>query len=389
MLALLACASFACSGGDGGTSRLPGGGGLGSGGLGTGGLGADNGGSGAVGAGGGAGGGFHFGGCAAVSQRADNRLRPADVVFVADPNFGTPEPFAQTQTAMNAFAQRVRDAGLDVRVTLFSSEQVKTNLIESGLCIAAPLGSGSCPDDSRVPEYFHYPHHPAPSGDPVPELIGNLDEWSVYLRPEASKAFVLIFGFDVLHGDGGDAYSAAEAPAAATERVAALRGMDARFANAVVHGIYAFADCPYPDDLWNTGGGLGEGRVYREMVQMTAGVSGDFCDFDFEPVFDAIADSVVTSAGVDCRWGIPKPPPGEVFARDLVNVRYTPGTGGDATDIFYVGDAGACGAAGGWYYDDAEAPTEVLACPATCDVIQVDGRAQVDVLFGCETQGPQ
>ena len=48
----------------------------------------------------------------------------------------------------------------------------------------------------------------------------------------------------------------------------------------------------------------------------------------------------------------------------------------------------ACPAAGnGWYYDNDAAPTKILLCPSTCSMVK-NTKGQVDVLFGCATQGP-
>jgi len=53
-----------------------------------------------------------------------------------------------------------------------------------------------------------------------------------------------------------------------------------------------------------------------------------------------------------------------------------------------VRDRAACGATGGWYYDDNRAPTRVTLCPATCDRTQQElaaGSARIEVQFGCQT----
>ena len=54
-----------------------------------------------------------------------------------------------------------------------------------------------------------------------------------------------------------------------------------------------------------------------------------------------------------------------------------------------VANAAACGPAGGWYYDNDAAPTQVLLCPASCDFAQSSvgpGKTgRIEVLFGCAT----
>ncbi|HEX4341608.1 MAG TPA: hypothetical protein VH062_37115 [Polyangiaceae bacterium] len=88
---------------------------------------------------------------------------------------------------------------------------------------------------------------------------------------------------------------------------------------------------------------------------------------------------------LQCQWGIPQAPAGQTFDEQQVNISVT--VGGTKSPIGNVADASACAAAsGGWYYDNAAAPTRILACPDTCTTIQSTADAQVDVLLGCATQ---
>jgi hypothetical protein len=38
-----------------------------------------------------------------------------------------------------------------------------------------------------------------------------------------------------------------------------------------------------------------------------------------------------------------------------------------------------------WFYDDNEAPTRILMCPAACDLVESDGTGQVVIILGCDT----
>jgi hypothetical protein len=73
-----------------------------------------------------------------------------------------------------------------------------------------------------------------------------------------------------------------------------------------------------------------------------------------------------------------------------INVNFTP-TGGSKTTIPQVPDAGSCTSAGGWYYDNPAAPTQIILCPATCTTIQADANPAIEILLGCSTQvaGPR
>jgi len=88
---------------------------------------------------------------------------------------------------------------------------------------------------------------------------------------------------------------------------------------------------------------------------------------------------------LQCEWGIPKPPSGETFHKELVNVSFT--GGGTTQKLGNVASKADCAAArGGWYYDNPSAPTRILACPETCNAVQSATGAKVEVLLGCMTE---
>ncbi len=89
---------------------------------------------------------------------------------------------------------------------------------------------------------------------------------------------------------------------------------------------------------------------------------------------------------LECEWEIPPPPTGEKFNRDMVNVQFSPtASTSDAVIIGRVDTAESCGTEGGWYYDNPDDPTRIIACPETCTAIQTAERAKIDILFGCQT----
>jgi hypothetical protein len=99
----------------------------------------------------------------------------------------------------------------------------------------------------------------------------------------------------------------------------------------------------------------------------------------FEAALKALQGSVV-----GCQYLIPAPAPPAVIDYNKVNVQYTPGNGPPQA-LTNVANAAACPPAGGWYYDDNAAPTEILLCPASCTTVSADPAAKVQVLLGCAT----
>ncbi|HEY6077193.1 MAG TPA: hypothetical protein VIW29_00225, partial [Polyangiaceae bacterium] len=45
-----------------------------------------------------------------------------------------------------------------------------------------------------------------------------------------------------------------------------------------------------------------------------------------------------------------------------------------------------CQADSAWRYDDVDAPTSIVLCPATCQTVQVTPTTELSVEFGCRTR---
>jgi hypothetical protein len=315
--------------------------------------------------------------CAAISQTAANRLQPADIIFAIDNSQSMTEEILFVREQMNAFSQQIVDSGIDVHIIMISSpftvDAVTMATVnggtsdgENGICIDAPLGSGMCPSDSNAPRFLHVPQEVG-SNDALNLFVDTYPDWRAQLRPNATKTFVVVTDDDATDGPNNSASSFTQAVA----------GLDATlFQDWTFSGIYCFSECPDAAAI---------GSVYVDLVAQTQGVSGDLCLQDFAPVFDALAESVIGASSVDCQWDIPPPPAGQSFDVGKVNVQYTATGAAAAQPILHVASSGECGAQGGWFYNDATSPTRVLVCPTTCQMIQADAGAKVDILFGCET----
>lgn len=95
----------------------------------------------------------------------------------------------------------------------------------------------------------------------------------------------------------------------------------------------------------------------------------------------------IQKSQVACSFQMPKgSDPNKKPDPKQINVDYTPGGGGASTTIAQVSDAGACTDAGGWYYDDPVNPQTITLCPSTCNAVQADDGAKIEILLGCTTQ---
>ncbi len=67
-------------------------------------------------------------------------------------------------------------------------------------------------------------------------------------------------------------------------------------------------------------------------------------------------------------------------------------SGGGATTYPRAIDPSRCTDAGGapvgaWYYDDNDAPSQIILCPAACMQVESDvAPAHMDIELGCETE---
>jgi hypothetical protein len=93
----------------------------------------------------------------------------------------------------------------------------------------------------------------------------------------------------------------------------------------------------------------------------------------------------IQGQALGCEYLIPQPASGTPDY-NKVNVKYTPSSG-PAVILPKVTDLNACDPTnGGWYYDNNGAPTKIILCPASCDVVRPDTAGKVDILLGCASE---
>jgi hypothetical protein len=318
--------------------------------------------AGAAGSGGQAGGRMVMEKCAASMAQATDTTTvvPADIIFAIDSSRSMNEEIEFVQTYMNEFSQQIADAGIDARVILIGDPDA--------ICIGAPLGSGMCPDDAKAPAYIHVPQM-VDSRDGLNVIIDSYPDWSMHLRPAATKSFVIISDDDATDFPNNSA-ATFEANLTALDPV--------MFENWSFNGVYCFTQCDQAAAI---------GQVYVDLVANTKGVGGDLCLQDFQPVFDRLAEQIIMTSGseITCEWALPAAPKDQSFTRELVSVVRGSDAGG-TSPLTQVTSAAAC-AAGGWYFDNLLNPSKIVACPSTCTELQGQTGGRVDVTFGCEAVG--
>ena len=79
---------------------------------------------------------------------------------------------------------------------------------------------------------------------------------------------------------------------------------------------------------------------------------------------------------------MPPPPEGETLDPYAVNVVLGK-TDGSQSVLAYSKE---CSDAGGWRYDDAQAPKRIMLCGNSCNDVKAQAEGKVSIAFGCKTQ---
>ena len=141
-----------------------------------------------------------------------------------------------------------------------------------------------------------------------------------------------------------------------------------------VIGVFSHDD----DTMLNAGSNLDQiatagGTTSAHIVGSTGNVEQDFLD----------ALEEIRGTRLPCTFQIPAPTSGH-FDKQQVNVVFA--QGGKKQTLYYWPDAKSCDESdGGWYYDDPSAPTQIIACPASCTAFQNATGGKVSIELGCQT----
>jgi hypothetical protein len=87
---------------------------------------------------------------------------------------------------------------------------------------------------------------------------------------------------------------------------------------------------------------------------------------------------------IPCSMKLPPPPDGQDLNLGQVNMTYASSTC-EATYFNNVEAPEFCGDAGGWYYDDPNAPESIELCPTSCDQVSEPG-GKLLFTVGCATR---
>lgn len=380
--------------------------------------------------------------CDLQKYQATVTKAPVDVIFVVDNSCSMAEEMKAIQDNINTnFAQIIASSGIDYRVIMIGEHggyNTPTSY-ESSICIGPPLGGKPCagvglntPPSNNPPVFYHYDHDDVESWDAWCKMMDwykspdryNLAPggWSEWLRKEALKTFVLVSDdrmdcywpqattyYSSCTTNGPKCYDDTSAQVAAQNFDLDLLTLDpaqfgtAQNRNYVWHSLTGViknsssATGEYqPTDPIVTGKcstAVNSGPGSQALSILTGGLRYPVCEgLGFDVVFKKIAEGVIKGAKIQCDFPMPAPPPGKELDPKTVQIQYTPSAGGSPETFAQVADASQC-KPGAFYIEfgpdggDAGGDKLVL-CSDTCNKVQGDDNAKIEILALCKSGGP-
>jgi hypothetical protein len=201
-----------------------------------------------------------------------------DLIVVVDNSGSMDEECAEAQQSLPGLVQAFEARGFETRLVLLTDDSDGTN----GICLPAPLGSGSCPDDENLPGYRHVVVSVA-SNNALLDLLGLYDQYSASLRNGAHRSILVVT-------DDDSGLGAAEF----TTQLLVRPGFDDFRFHAAALSLQPFPPIPPdPGICWRGGQAGNQGTVYLQLVAARGGYLHDLCvSEDFDPSWDPLSRTV-------------------------------------------------------------------------------------------------
>jgi hypothetical protein len=295
---------------------------------------------------------------------------PVDIVFAVDTSGSMSQEIAQVKANINgSFADVLGAGALDYRVVMIAAKGTSTFEV----CVAPPLGGSNCGDN--LPIYRAVPQTVG-STNALSLILSTYDSanlalnWSGFIRPESTKVIVVVTDDNSsLSGASFDTQLLAKLPAGVFG--------DAITRKYLFYGIIGINDV---NPALTCSTAVNNGAQYQNLVNLTGGQMYSECLADYSPIFQALANNVVSQ--LSCEYTLPEnDPTGHAIDPSNVEVKFIDSM--LVETIFpHVLDLAAC-AGPGWYYEDNANPSQILLCPDACTQVQGDSGGEVKIVVGC------
>lgn len=302
--------------------------------------------------------------CAATSEEAT--LVPVNMFIAVDKSGSMDDDnkWNNAEAAFTAFFQDPEAASLRVALRFWPDQGCDDNSCNIDVCAQPQVNIGPLSDPGHVQALITTFNNKSPGGlTPTSAALGGATKWAKAYQTmhEGTEKVVVIL---VTDGE----------PTACQEDINTIAA--------------------YAADAWNNNGvptfavgmvGSNEGQM--DIIAAAGGTTEGIFIGNGNAQQDLLAAlKAIQKSQVACVFAMPEAEPGKEVDPKKINVNYTPGSGGDVNTIGQVGSAAECGSGGGWYYDDPADPAIITLCPSTCDAVQADSAAKIEILLGCDTK---
>ena len=308
--------------------------------------------------------------CGVESVTTEAVFAPVDIFWVVDTSGSMNREIELIEERLGDFANFISETGLDYRIVVIGAAH-EDRPGSYDICVPPPLSSvDTCPDEDGE-RYRHIRRHVG-SYEPFIEMVDAFDEYGDFIRPNAVAHIV-----NVTDDNSEMRAEFFLEELGATGHVPFIDGP-------IVHAIASdVGETCFLGICWDSacdgpyGAAAEIGREYLEITALTGGVFRDICTADWDPVFGAIAETVIASTQVPCAFQFPETPNGYDVDLNYVEVQFEGISG--AEQVPRVDDAQACGANGGWYVDILASPSTLYLCPESCGNVV----GTLEIVFGC------
>jgi hypothetical protein len=291
--------------------------------------------------------------CGTLTQKAETKLRPADIVWIIDASPSMVDEIATVQQNLSTFAASIASAGVDHHVIMLAPLDVAAD---------TPLGMD--------PAHYLHVVSPVDSHNALQLLLDQYGDYAAFLRPEAALHFIVVTD-DESFVPASDFRTQMQQRAGKPFHFHSIASED-------VNGFGCVGECGLPIVC----GAFAPGREYYALSDATGGEKISICVSDWSAVFGPLQQAVIESAPLPCEYGLPTPPSGASLDPNKVNVEVIAPMKGAKT-LPRATNLQACGTEQAWFYDNPSAPKQIRMCPAACDAVSGGGSLQIKL--GCET----
>jgi hypothetical protein len=310
-----------------------------------------------------------------ASETRKGQVIPVDIFIMIDqsgsmtdkvtgPNGTTAVKWDLLIQALTAFVNDPRSAGLGAGVGYFPIPPIDNSSCDAGTYSVPDVPIAILPGNAAPIVASLKAHNPGGQTPTVPSLVGALEYAKAWATQNPTHKVVV-------------AYATDGAPHGCTNNTVA--------AAAVVAQAAANGTPPIATYVIGIGGNLTSLGAIAEAGSTGSAIIVDTSQDTAQQLLSAM-NTIRAAAAVPCSLTIPSGDGGPVDFGN-VNIIESPSDGGSSVGLFQVPDAASCDpVAGGWYYDNPAAPTEIELCSASCSSVTLDLTAAVNVLLGCKTQ---